>query len=188
MRRARPGRIYLAFLLWLTLGAVAAPVAGQAGAVAEPAAGEETFGLFNAAWPEEGLLTAGQPTREQLEALAAAGFETVLDLRTEGEDRGFDEAKVAEELGLTYISLPVDSSRLSEEMLARFSAALESAERPLLLHCASSNRVGGLYYAWLVREGGVARDEALERGQAAGLRSPQLLERIQALLEGGASP
>jgi protein tyrosine phosphatase (PTP) superfamily phosphohydrolase (DUF442 family) len=59
---------------------------------------------------------------------------------------------------------------------------MERAERPVLLHCATSNRVGALYYAWLVLEKGVEPKAALERGKAAGLRSPELIDKVDKLI------
>ena len=43
----------------------------------------------------------------QLQALAAQGVRTVIDLRQPGEDRGFDETRLAESLGLRYVRIPV---------------------------------------------------------------------------------
>ncbi len=46
-----------------------------------------------------GLSAGGQPSATQLQALAAQGVRTVIDLRQPDEDRGFDETRVAESLG-----------------------------------------------------------------------------------------
>ncbi|UUS15511.1 sulfur transferase domain-containing protein [Stenotrophomonas sp. CD2] len=54
-----------------------------------------------------GLYAGGQPSAVQLQALAAQGVRTVIDLRQPGEDRGFDETRVAESLGLRYVRIPV---------------------------------------------------------------------------------
>ena len=42
-----------------------------------------------------GDIAGGQPSAEDLAALADKGFVAVIDLRGEDEDRGFDEAAVA---------------------------------------------------------------------------------------------
>ena len=54
-----------------------------------------------------GLYAGGQPSAAQLGELAAQGVRTVIDLRQPGEDRGFDETRVAESLGLRYVRIPV---------------------------------------------------------------------------------
>lgn len=142
-------------------------------------------GPFGLAWGSEvepGLLASGQPTADQLRALADAGFAAILDLRTPAEERGFDEPDLLRELGLDYISLPVSTSSLDRATIDRFRELLRSAPRPLLMHCGSAVRVGGLLYAaWLLDEGADPA-ETLERAEAAGLRSPELTAKVQELL------
>jgi hypothetical protein len=50
----------------------------------------------------DGITTAGQPSADELTAVAAAGYKTVIDLRGPNEDRGLDEKKTVEELGMSY--------------------------------------------------------------------------------------
>ena len=45
----------------------------------------------------------------------------------------------------------------------------------MLVHCGSSNRVGALYYACLVNQKGVARQEAEKKARELGLTSSRLL-------------
>ncbi|HKV11718.1 MAG TPA: protein tyrosine phosphatase family protein [Thermoanaerobaculia bacterium] len=149
------------------------------------AAGEDTHGIPNASFPEKGILAAGQPTGEQLQLLAEDGYRTVIDLRPDSEPRGYDEAGAAKANGLAYVNIPVTGATLDKAAIDRFVAELDKAERPVIVHCASSNRVGALYYAWL-REKGTPRDEALAKGKAAGLKSPELIEKVDAALAGGA--
>ncbi len=146
---------------------------------------EKDHGLRNASHPAPGLLFGGQPTEGQLEAMAADGLALVLDLRSEGEDRGFDESAALERLSVSYENIPVDGDRLEEaETFERFFAAMDRAgDGPVLVHCASGNRVGALYYAWLVAEKGVDRGEALEHAQANGLRSSSLEKAVDRYLD-----
>ncbi len=132
-------------------------------------------GLRNASRPEAGVLFGGQPTAEQLEQMAADGVALVLDLRAEGEDRGFDEAAALSDLDVEYINLPVDRERLEmPETFERFIEAMDQAERPVLVHCASGNRVGALYYAYLVAGRGEDRDEARALARDNGLKNRAL--------------
>lgn len=152
---------------------------GLAGAsVAEES--DPLFGILNAKLPEEGVVFGGQPSRSQLEALADAGY-VVIDLRTPQEDRGFDQAALAGELGLEYINIPVSSFE-DADAYDKFMAAFAEASRPVLVHCRSGNRVAAMYYAYLVSEAGVARDEALEKALAAGLSRAQLADQVDAFL------
>lgn len=146
----------------------------------------ETFGLMNESHPETDLVFAGQITPEQVEALAAAGYATVVDIRGLDEDRGMDEQQVVEAAGLEYVQVPVTGETMDDEATyERFFDVLENRKRPMLVHCGSSNRVGAMYAAYLGSEHGVPVEEALETGREAGLSSPELEERIRARLEAG---
>lgn len=148
-----------------------------------PALPADLFGIANASVIEPGVIGGAQPTADQLRAAATAGYKTVLDLRGTGEDRGFDESATATSLGLGYLALPVTLDTLDGAAIDRFRETYRTAPRPLLLHCASSNRVGALLYSHWVLDEGMAPEEALKRAQAAGLDSPELTEKIRTLVE-----
>lgn len=141
-------------------------------------------GPYGLAWGSEvasDLIAAGQPTADQLGALAGAGFRGVLDLRTEGEARDFDEPARAAELGLTYTRLPITGATLDAAALDAFTAALAAAPRPLLLHCGTSNRVGAMLYgSWVMA--GMEPQAALAKAREAGLKSPELQAAIEKIL------
>ena len=52
----------------------------------------------------------------------------------------------------------------------------------MLLHCGTANRVGAMIYAWLVLEKRLPPEEALKRAKAAGLRQPELIEKVTKLV------
>lgn len=149
--------------------------------VAVPVAAEDTHGIANATFPDKGVMAAAQPTGEQLQVLAEEGYKTVIDLRAADEPRGYDEIEATKANGLTYVNLPVTLESLDQGTIDRFLETMEKAEKPVLLHCASSNRVGALWYAYLV-EKGMAPAEALEKGKAAGLKNPELTKKIETLV------
>jgi uncharacterized protein (TIGR01244 family) len=146
------------------------------------ASGTETFGISNATFPEPGVMAAGQPTGEQLQLLAEEGYKTVIDLRPAEEPHGFNEPEAARQNGLAYVNIPVTAQTLDQATVDKFLETMKKAEHPVLLHCASSNRVGALYYAWLVLEKGVPAKEAMAKAKAAGLRSPELVEKAEKLV------
>src|SRR5690348_9114735 len=95
--------------------------------------------------PLDGVAAAGQPDEGALAELARAGYRTVVDLRAPEEARGFDEAAAVERAGMTYLPLPVTQLTLDDAAFDRFRAVMrDPARRPILVHCASSNRVGAL--------------------------------------------
>jgi uncharacterized protein (TIGR01244 family) len=153
-----------------------------------PALAQEDFGIAGARLPEEGLLFGGQLTAEQLGAVDAAGYRVVVDLRAASEDRGYDEAAEAARLGLVYVNIPVDGAALEQdETYEKFFAALDGT-KPLVAHCGSGNRVGGLYYAYLVAKRGMPRDQALERARESGLRSDALAKTVDRWLDRRSQP
>ncbi|HTH27511.1 MAG TPA: protein tyrosine phosphatase family protein [Sphingobium sp.] len=116
--------------------------------------------------------SSGQPSPEQLERLAKEGVRTVINLRSPNEPDQYDEQAEAERQGLRYVSIPVAGAQdLTAETVQRFSDELAQAHQagPVLIHCASANRVGAmvaLEHGW---HQGAEPDAALALGRAAGL-------------------
>ncbi len=164
-------------------------VAAEAPPPAAPATAPSTpFGIPNAVEVVPGLISAGQPTEEQLRQAAAAGYRSVIDLRPPAEDHGFDEPAIAAGLGLRYVNVPVTLDTLDAATVERFREVFAKAEQPVLLHCASANRTGALYYAHLVLDQKIEPEEALKRARAAGLKAPPLEEKVKAVVAEAAKP
>lgn len=161
----------------LTAACIAAALAPAA-----RAKGPETYGIANASFPEPGVLLSGQPTGEQVQLAAEDGYKTILDLRTPQEPRGFDEPEAARLNGLVYVNVPVSPTALDQTTIDRFLNAMRKAQKPVLIHCSTGARVGALWYAWLVLGEGKPPSEALAKAKAAGLRSPELMGRIEKLV------
>ena len=128
--------------------------------------------IRNARTPIEGVLSGGQPTPEQIEAAAQAGFRTVINIRTAGEP-GFEWEKAAVEgLGMTYVHIPVGGEEsFTRETIAAIDGALREARArgPVLYHCASGNRIGAtlaLRAAWV---DGAPPQDAWDFGIASGM-------------------
>ena len=132
----------------------------------------EVFSLAIPGWRQagDGLYSAGQPESRHWPALAAAGLRSVLNLRPAAEQPARDESQEVADAGLVYAALPIaDASALGRESAAALDRALRELPAPLLLHCASGNRVGALVAlreAWF--NGGDAWI-ALSKGRDAGL-------------------
>jgi protein tyrosine phosphatase (PTP) superfamily phosphohydrolase (DUF442 family) len=119
--------------------------------------------------------TAGQPLERHFTVLRKAGYHTVVDLRAPEEPRGFDEVRAAKASGLRYISIPVTHESLGATQFTAFRKVMnDSHQRPVLVHCASANRVGAVMIPWLVLDRGMGLDEAVRDAKAIGLRSPEL--------------
>lgn len=117
----------------------------------------------------ENLWCSGQPSPEQLQALPAAGIRTVISLCPDGEC-GWDERALAATLGLQHCSIPIrGAGDLGTDAAERLAAALRDASGPVLLHCASANRVGALMAIKAYHLDGCDSETALQQGRAAGL-------------------
>jgi uncharacterized protein (TIGR01244 family) len=121
--------------------------------------------------PAPDLITGGQPTADDFKTMAAAGLKHVINLRPATEDAGFDEAALAAKLGLRYTLIPIaGAGDLTEENARKLDAAMAATQgQPTLVHCASSNRVGGLLAVRAARVQGKSNEDALAFGRAAGL-------------------
>ena len=144
-----------------------------------------TLQIPNAKAPSPGLLVGGQPTAEHLAHLADQGFELIIDLRGQEEERGMDEKSTVEALGLQYMALPIpDRASLNWNTAAELDALLESTEGKVLVHCRSGNRVGSLFALRAALSPEVSMEEALAIGRVHGMTS--LEDHVRPLLEQGA--
>jgi uncharacterized protein (TIGR01244 family) len=120
-------------------------------------------------YPLPRIMTAGQPTVEGLQFAAADGYRTVIDLRGPKEDRGFDEGAAVRELGMSYVSLPIEGADgVSFENATALDRMLAEIDGPVLIHCTTGNRAGALL---ALRAGlhGADTGSAMTIGRNAGL-------------------
>lgn len=130
------------------------------------------------------LYSAAQPTQAEFAALASKGIRTIINLRHPTEATDFDEASTVTANGMRYVSIPIAGGQdLTPATVARFSRELAKAQAcgPVLVHCASANRVGALIaleQGWVQ---GHAADRALAAGRAAGLAGLEqtVIEHLQ---------
>jgi len=129
---------------------------------------------------EEAILVGGQPTPDQLERASELGYKTVINLRRADEEGNTDPAQV-ESLGMSYIAIPINGAGdMTEEKARALAEALETAESPVIVHCASGNRVGGLFAMKAYYVDGASPAEALRVGKAAGMTrlEPAVREKL----------
>ena len=117
------------------------------------------------------LYCMGQPQKMDLLAFKEAGISRIINLRPDSEWVGWDQAAMAAELQLQYRCIPVASSKdLDREHARELLQAIEGSE-PVLIYCATGNRVGALLALVVAWEMGYAPEQALALGLAAGLTS-----------------
>ena len=120
-----------------------------------------------------GVFLASQPKPEDFAQAKKSGVKTVINLRHAVEIKDFDEQKVVEAEGLTYVNVPWDGpEELTDAVFDKAREQLKTAQRPILLHCGSANRVGAVWLPFRVLDGGLTWDEALAEAKTVGLKSP----------------
>lgn len=127
--------------------------------------------IKNFSSPEPNRYRSGQPSSEEFKVLAKKGVKHVIDLRPAQETPDSDEAAQVMSEGMAYYNIPISSAddltienvRIIDDIL------LKAGEENVLMHCASSNRVGAimaLRAAWL---NGKSKNSAIEIGKSWGL-------------------
>ena len=170
------------FILACGLGLLAGCQAHRAAPAPAPAAMPATSIELRA--PRPGLYTAGQPAADDWVAIAARGVGTVIDLRAPGELAGRNEAVEVRSAGMRYIAIPVAGADGIDDANANaLRAALQAADGPVLVYCASGNRVGGLLALMQARSGEMTTEQALEFGRSAGMTGTEA--RVSELLDAG---
>lgn len=125
---------------------------------------------------DENFATGGQPTGNSYANAAANGFVSVLSLRTgnEGIDLGRERARV-EAAKLRYFNIPVNSSAPRPEQADEFIRVVKDpSHHPMLINCASANRVGAFMMIYRVIDQGWGEDKALAEAKKIGLRTETL--------------
>src|SRR5262245_34497408 len=133
---------------------------------------------------DDNFATGGQPTEQAFAKVAASGFRSVLSLRTSGE--GIDlkrERSLVEKTGLRYFNIPVVSSAPRAEQADEFIRLVkEQSNHPMLINCASANRVGAFMMIYRVLEQGWSQEKALEEALKIGLRGDELKKFAQSYI------
>lgn len=171
--------------LLIAAALVAVSCAGQEGDVAHETGAahehEETgtlpeeiasLEIRNARLPAADLLTGGQLSRKQMEALHTLGYTRFISLRPADEEGAGWEEKFAAEEGLTFERIPVaGGAGVTVDNAKLLADALPAAgsDEKAVVYCASGNRVGALLALKAHFLDGRPADEALQFGLDAGL-------------------
>ncbi len=91
-----------------------------------------------------GVYVAGQLFEQDLQLVAGQGVRSIMNNRPDGEAMGqplsANLARVAGELGMTFVHVPVDPRSISGQDVEAFAKARDELERPLLIFCRSGAR------------------------------------------------
>lgn len=147
---------------------------------------DDQYPGFNNIFQDGDVFFAGQPRDEEaLRRLKDAGVDTVINIRAEEEMSRipYDEPAAVERLGMKYLQIPVTPKTFSGDAVDRLADALDASQGKCLIHCGSSNRVGGIWAAYLARKRGMDVDDALEEGRSAGLSAAMMENAVVRVVE-----
>lgn len=99
---------------------------------------------------DERVTTSGQPTEDDLAALARLGVLHVINLALHTHERALkDEAGAVRHLGMNYIHLPVIFTDPTEADFAAFVSAFEATHPEAVhVHCIMNYRVSAFFYRY----------------------------------------
>jgi uncharacterized protein (TIGR01244 family) len=148
-----------------------------AGASAQQLRKQELAGAVNYTRVSPTIGCAGATTPDVIPALKQEGYASIINLRLATE-RGANvegQKALAEAAGIRYIHLPFESASPDPAVIDAFlQAVADPANQPVFIHCASANRVGGLWLVKRVLQDGWATDKAIAEAEMIGLSSAPL--------------
>ncbi|MEM6983132.1 MAG: hypothetical protein AAF510_09115 [Pseudomonadota bacterium] len=117
------------------------------------------------------VFSAAQPSDAQFKQLSQANVKHVINLRA-ADEQDWDEGALVNSLGMSYHAIPIagakDVNIENAKQLASLLAKLNGES--VLVHCASSNRVGALM-AISAHQQGADIESAIETGKQWGMAS-----------------
>jgi len=134
-------------------------------------------GIINFSKVETTVACAGATTPAALADVKKMGYNSVINLRTQGE-AGAEldaEAAAAKAAGINYVHLPFNAQSPDPALVDNFLNAInDKANQPAFIHCASANRAAAL---WMVKRIAVDKwdvEKASAEAAALGLTNPAL--------------
>lgn len=124
---------------------------------------------------------AAQPSVDDLSWYKKQGVKSIINLRTEKENKEFasnvyKEKKQVNDLGLAYYSVPIGGSdAYAPENLKLMATHIKENEK-VVIHCRSAGRATILFMAYLVKYRGFSLNEATKIGEQIKFSFP--LEKI----------
>ncbi len=134
----------------------------------------------------QGYAVAPQIGPEDMAALAAEGYRTVINNRPDAEvppEHGSAAMQAAAEAaGLTYVGNPVLNGAMTMDMVEAQGRAVAAADGPVLAYCRSGTRSA---IVWALSQAGqVPADELLDATAKAGYDLGGLRGQIETLARG----
>lgn len=134
---------------------------------------------------DEQLAVSPQVAPEDLQAVARAGYRSLISNRPDGEEQGQPSAAeirvAADEAGLAFAHLPVVGGEIGDGEIAEFRRALADLPEPILGFCRSGARTTTLWA--LSHAGDRDPDDLISTAGRAGYNLSGLAHRLQGYIE-----
>lgn len=132
------------------------------------------------------VVYAAQPDEDTVKMFKDQGFDLVINVRELNEEIGFDERKVVEDQGITYMQIPYMTeptfrSDFSNDAISQIKAVIDDATakgQKIMLHCSHGQRVGSSLGMILYRDYGYSKEAAFKAATDAGMNSEWAVPRF----------
>ena len=120
--------------------------------------------IYNFRAISDQIATSGQPTENEIQAIAQAGFEVVINLALTTSDNALpNERELVKSQGMEYIHIPVIWERPTDADLASFLHVMaQQKDHKIFVHCAANMRVSVFMALYRILALGWPREKALQ--------------------------
>jgi protein tyrosine phosphatase (PTP) superfamily phosphohydrolase (DUF442 family) len=122
-----------------------------------------TSSIFNFIAINERIGTGGQPTKKQLAAAHAEGYQAVINLApSDAQNNALPgEDKVVQDLGMEYHHIPVEWTKPEPGHFAAFTKAMDALkDKKVFIHCAANYRVTAFFSSYAMNKMGWSTEQA----------------------------
>ena len=120
--------------------------------------------IYNYLFLNEKLSSSGMPTAEQINTIAEAGVQTVVNLATSRSEGALtNEKDLVEARGMTYINIPVDWNSPTQQNLSEFMNVMDAyKDAKVLVHCQANYRATGFVTLYRILRLGWEKEDAFQ--------------------------
>ncbi|MDG1708867.1 MAG: sulfur transferase domain-containing protein, partial [Emcibacteraceae bacterium] len=140
-----------------------------------------SFGNLQKADHLGNIVYSAQPDENTIKMLKEQGFDMIVSVRYDDEKVDFDERKVVEENGMSFIRIPYFKGSIDDKVrnvddagIAELSKMLNTATMngsKVFMHCQSGQRASAALGSLLARDYGYSKEQAIDIAAKAGLTS-----------------